>query len=57
MIDFEWEPEKAASNESRHGITFAEAASAFSDPLSLTIFDPDHSLGEDRYLLQYESKH
>jgi uncharacterized DUF497 family protein len=32
-------------------VSFAEAATAFADPLSLTTFDPDHSDDEDRYLL------
>jgi uncharacterized DUF497 family protein len=55
MIDFEWDPEKARANESKHGVTFVEAATAFGDPLSLTIFDPDHSGNEDRFLLLGES--
>ena len=55
MIDFEWDPGKAAANKSKHGVTFAEAATAFGDPLSLTIFDPDHSESEDRFLLLGES--
>ena len=55
MIDFEWDPGKAAANESKHGVTFSEAATAFGDPLSLTIFDPDHSESEDRFLLLGES--
>jgi len=55
MIDFEWNPEKAASNESKHGVSFAEAATAFGDPLSLTIFDPEHSETEDRFILLGES--
>jgi hypothetical protein len=29
---------------------FAEAATAFGDPLSITIPDPDHSIGEERWL-------
>ena len=32
-------------------MTFPEAATAFGDPLSVTIPDPDHSEGEARYLL------
>jgi uncharacterized DUF497 family protein len=48
---FEWDPEKAKLNFARHGVSFEEAATAFSDPLSLTVFDPDHSLEEDRFLL------
>ena len=55
MIDFEWNPEKAASNELKHGVSFAEAATAFGDSLSLTIFDPEHSETEDRFMLLGES--
>ena len=51
MINFEWDSDKAASNLDKHSVSFLEAVSAFADPLSLTIFDPDHSLGEDRFLL------
>jgi hypothetical protein len=51
MIRFEWDPDKASSNLVKHGVSFAEAATAFADPLSLTIFDPDHSKDEDRHLL------
>jgi uncharacterized protein len=48
---FEWDPKKATRNRVKHGISFEEAATAFSDPLSLTIFDPDHSGDEDRFIL------
>ena len=48
---FEWDDEKAASNLSKHGVSFPEASTAFGDPLSLTIGDPDHSEEEDRYVL------
>ena len=51
MLNFEWDPAKAASNHEKHGVSFEEAATAFGDPLSLTIYDPDHSAGEDRYVL------
>lgn len=47
---FEWDPGKAASNLSKHGITFEEAASVFSDPLAITFPDPHHSVGELRQL-------
>ena len=50
MIEFEWDPEKAKANLSKHGVGFAEAATVFRDPLSITIFDPDHSEGEGRPL-------
>ena len=51
MLDFEWDPAKAIVNVEKHKVTFDEAASAFRDPLSLTVPDPDHSEGEYRYLL------
>jgi len=47
---FEWDSKKAASNEQKHGVTFQEAATIFGDPLSLTFEDPDHSIGEQRYI-------
>ncbi len=48
---FQWDPNKARANERKHGISFNEASSAFGDPLSLTIYDPDHSRHEKRYIL------
>jgi len=43
MIEFEWDPAKAALNLKKHGVAFKEAATVFRDPLGITIFDPDHS--------------
>jgi uncharacterized DUF497 family protein len=43
-MEFEWDPEKAASNLANHGVTFQGAATVLGDPLSLTFYDPDHSL-------------
>ena len=51
MLEFEWDVEKANSNLKRHNVSFDEAQTAFADPLSLTIPDPEHSEGEYRYLL------
>lgn len=48
---FEWDAEKARENLRKHGVAFDEAVTAFSDLLSRTIRDPDHSEDEDRYLL------
>ena len=54
---FEWDAKKAQSNVRKHGITFEEASTAFGDPLSLLMPDPDHSLDEERYLvLGYSSR-
>jgi uncharacterized protein len=41
---------KALSNETKHKVTFTEAATIFSDPLAYTFDDPDHSVGEKRLL-------
>ena len=42
-MEFDWDPEKAAANELKHGVTFEEASTVFGDPLAATIPDPDHS--------------
>jgi uncharacterized DUF497 family protein len=47
---FEWDPEKAASNLANHRVSFEEASSVFGDPVATTISDPDHSVGEERFL-------
>ena len=47
---FEWDPEKAASNLTRHGVSFDEARTVFGDPLGTTVVDPDHSVEEERWL-------
>jgi len=49
-LSFEWDPDKSKSNERKHRVSFEEASTAFADPLALTIYDPDHSDEEDRYL-------
>lgn len=48
---FEWDPAKAVSNRSKHGVTFDEAVTAFADPHSISIPDPDHSRMEIREVL------
>jgi uncharacterized DUF497 family protein len=47
---FEWDPAKASTNLRKHGISFEEAASVFSDEFAYTFADPDHSVGEQRHL-------
>jgi uncharacterized DUF497 family protein len=49
-LTFEWDPGKADENERKHGVSFPEAATVFGDPLSVTMADPDHSVGEARFL-------
>jgi hypothetical protein len=47
---FEWDSGKAAENLRKHRVSFDEATSAFFDPLSMTVQDPDHSVGERRFI-------
>lgn len=49
-MEFEWDAQKSASNEQKHGVTFAEAMTVFGDPLELAIADPHHSQAEQRFL-------
>ena len=52
---FEWDEDKAQSNLYKHGISFDEAQTVFTDPLAITIPDPDHSIDEDRFITIGES--
>jgi uncharacterized protein len=49
-MELEWDPHKAASNYRKHKVAFQEAGSVFGDPLAVTFADPDHSVGEHRWL-------
>ncbi len=49
----EWDPKRAAANSSKHGIDFADGATALQDDLALTVEDDEHdeqrfvTIGED----------
>lgn len=47
-MGFEWDSDKAARSLVKHGVSFDEAVSAFSDPFAATYDDPDHSASEER---------
>ncbi|MFH0340821.1 MAG: BrnT family toxin [Chromatiales bacterium] len=49
-MELEWDREEAAANLRKHRVSFEEAASVFGDPLAITFHDPDHSVGEVRWL-------
>jgi len=49
--NFEWDSKKAEANLSKHGVSFTEAVTAFGDPLSMNMPDPDHSEGEQRFIV------
>ena len=49
-LTFEWDEKKADENLRKHGVSFDEAKTVFNDPFSVTIYDPDHSSDEQRYV-------
>jgi uncharacterized DUF497 family protein len=51
MREFEWDPRKAGSNLKKHGVSFAEALTVFSDPVARIFDDPDHSSHERREII------
>lgn len=50
-MDFTWDESKARSNLKKHHVSFKEATEVFGDEFSSCVPDPDHSFGEERYLL------
>ena len=55
-MEFEIDPAKAAINVKKHKVSFEEAASVFGDPMAYTFADPDHSIGEERWLIFGQSR-
>jgi hypothetical protein len=47
---FEWDRTKAEQNLKRHRVPFDEAVTVFYDPLAASFDDPDHSVGERRFI-------
>ena len=54
-MEFEWDKSKAASNLSKHGVSFDEAQTVFDDTLYIDFYDPDHSYNEHRYIIVGQS--
>lgn len=50
-LSFEWDERKDAANQAKHKIGFAEARTVFYDPAARVIPDPNHSDGEDRFIV------
>ena len=50
-LHFEWDEQKAKANIKKHGISFDEAKTVFSDEHARLISDPDHSDDEERFVL------
>lgn len=47
---FEWDPDKAQRNKKKHGISFEQAATVFRDPRAISLYDAEHSKGEERWI-------
>lgn len=50
-LKFEWDRKKAASNLSKHGVSFEEALTVFSDSLARIFDDEDHSIEQHREII------
>jgi uncharacterized DUF497 family protein len=51
-LNFEWDETKNTTNQKKHrGVSFEEAQSVFSDELGRLVPDPEHSEGEQRFIL------
>jgi hypothetical protein len=48
---FDWDAAKARENLSKHGVSFDEAQTVFSDDQALLLDDPDHSAADERFVL------
>jgi uncharacterized DUF497 family protein len=57
-MKFTWDARKEEENVRKHGVAFEEATTVFGDPLAGTIPDPEHSVGEPRFLtIGHSSNH
>ncbi|CAN5331178.1 BrnT family toxin [soil metagenome] len=54
-MNFEWDEEKAESNLKKHGVSFEEASTVWDDYFYVDIFDEEHSIEENRFLIVGES--
>jgi len=51
-LDFTWDEKKNILNQKKHnGVSFEEAKTVFSDELGRLVPDPEHSDGEQRFIL------
>jgi uncharacterized DUF497 family protein len=50
-LEFEWDEDKAGSNQKKHHVSFEDAASVFADPLAAIFDDEAHSEEEQREII------
>ncbi len=56
-IQFVWDENKNRANQLKHGVSFEEAKTVFYDEKAIRYDDPDHSNGEERFLMLGVSNH
>ena len=50
-LKFEWDENKNEVNKKKHGLSFETAQEVFYDEAAVLFDDPDHSIGEERFLI------
>ena len=50
QYNFEWDPNKTKINKTKHKVSFELAGTVFKDPRAISIYDDEHSGGEDRWI-------
>ena len=50
MVEFEWDPAKAASNLRKHKVSLKLAATVFMDRLAKSLLDEDQGAFEERWI-------
>ena len=50
-LRFSWDPQKARSNQQKHGVSFEEAETAFLDEQALVLEDPEPDDPKERFVL------
>ena len=50
-MNFEWDEEKNLLNQKKHKVSFETAAYVFEDENYIEMYDFEHSIDEDRYIV------
>ena len=48
---FEWDEDKNELNKIRHGVSFQEAETVFDDKNAVFLYDSQHSVDEERFII------
>jgi uncharacterized protein len=55
-MKFEWDTAKEKINKRKHKLSFSDACYIFTDKHMLTLFDPDHSAHEERWVTMGQAR-